>query len=331
MALIELNNGSVTASVTTTAAMLLDVEFLVDGRAHRPFALAPWIGSTGLESLPGHLRVLGAEFVAVPFGSAAAADALPPAWQSFAGVAAPTRPHGRSADEEWTVVHSTENRVVLRLDYPEPEGVSALERTIALRPDAAAIDLTLRIESRRVLSTSVGLHPILRLPDAPGQLELDVEFDDGHCYPGAASSTAPTRSGATFARLDAVPAARGAALDLTRLPLGPAVDDVVLLAGVRGPLVARFADTQTSVRLDWDRAVLPHLMLWISDRGLIESPFSGRYRGLGTEPVAAAFDLPDDVSVASNPLTVAGHRTSVTVTPESPVTIAYSVEVSSLD
>ncbi len=43
-------------------------------------------------------------------------------------------------------------------------------------------------------------------------------------------------------------------------------------------------------------------MLWISDRALQEAPWNGRYRGLGVEPVAAAFDFGEAASAGPNPI-----------------------------
>lgn len=82
--------------------------------------------------------------------------------------------------------------------------------------------------------------------------------------------------------------------------------------------------------LDWDRDILPSLMLWISDRGAEDPPFNGRYRGLGVEPLAAAFDLADAISTAPNPLNRRGLRTAVEITPQAPVCINYSVTAAPL-
>jgi hypothetical protein len=99
---------------------------------------------------------------------------------------------------------------------------------------------------------------------------------------------------------------------------------VLLLTVVRGPVEARFADG-CGVVLDWDRTVLPSVLLWISDRALGGDPWEHRYRGLGVEPVAAAFDLPPAVSTGPNPLAAAGVRTAVPVDPEHPLMVRSSI------
>jgi hypothetical protein len=325
---IRLSTGRARAVVSTTAGMLLDASFTLDGVEHRPFARAPWLDAPGNEDLdgqPGHLRVLGGEFVAVPFGSVGAPEPISPEWSGVVPAASPLRPHGPSADDEWMIVESTGDSVILALDYAEPSGIRRLERSIRIREDAPALDFSLTLHARRPVDTAVGLHPILRLPTTPGALELAVEFERGFTYPGPVwPGAGPTRPGQTFSSLDSVPAHAGT-VDLSRLPLERPTEDVVLLAGATSALHARFLDSMTHVMLDWDRGIVPHLMLWLSDAVLEETPWNGRYRGLGVEPIAAAFDFPNEVSIGANPLAEAGFRTQVHVEPEAPVCIRYSV------
>lgn len=336
---IELVSSFVRASVSPTSAMLVDAEFTVDGRARRPFARAPWVGSDPANQ-PGHLRVLGAEFVAVPFGSAPIPDDLDASWPS---ATTPSLPHGLAADADWMITEATPERVTLTLAYPDSDDLVGLTRTIALRTDEAAIDFTLTLHARRDTRVAVGLHPILRLPERARDLHLDVSFARGYTYPGTVwPGAGPTTPARTFERLDAIPAQDATIPDLTttdfsRLPLSDAADptglteDVVLLAGVSSSLEARFLDDGTRLTLDWDRSVIPSLMLWLSDRALQEEPWLGRYRGLGVEPIAAAFDFDNTVSVGDNPLTRDGFATSVALDADTPLTLHYSVEVGSLD
>ena len=330
MGTIHLASARAQATVSTTAGMLVDAHFDVDGRRREPFARAPWITADGLDGLPAHLRMLGAEFVAVPFGSSARPAALAEEWDRLIPAEPPTQPHGHGANGEWLVVARGADWVTLAIDYPLPDDISRLERTIRLRSDSAAIDFELIVSARRSTRTAIGLHPILRLPAAPGDLELLVEFDRGFSYPGRvwpeAGATEPAR---TFDSLDCVAAPGGHTVDLSRLPLGAPAEDVLLLAGVTGPVTAKFHDDCTTLRLDWDRAILPSLLLWLSDRALQERPWSGTYRALGVEPIAAAFDFDNSVSVAANPLNLAGYSTAVDVPADMPVHIRYSIEVGS--
>jgi hypothetical protein len=106
-------------------------------------------------------------------------------------------------------------------------------------------------------------------------------------------------------------------------PDGEPREDVVQLCGVRGPVTASYLDEGAALRIDWDSSILPSVALWLSDRALLGPPWHGAYRGLGVEPVAAAFDLPDEVSTAANPIADSGTRTSVRLDPRHPLTLDY--------
>lgn len=334
--MIELVGRLARATVSPLAAMVVDGVFLVGDREHRPLARAPWIGEPGLDEHPGHLRILGGDFVGLPFGASGEPAGLDPEWRGLIPAVAPEPPHGRAAEEEWEVVDLSPSRVRLVLDYPADSPIERVERTIAVREDAPALDFELVVRARRAAEVSLALHPILRLPAEPRALSIEVPFGRGFTYPGridpGAGPTAPWRE---FSRLDAVPARPstpgGASVDLSRVPLEWPVQDNVLLADVTGPVVATYSDTGTRVTIDWDRAVLPHVMVWLSDGVIDEEPWRGRYRGLGVEPLAAAFDFADAVSTAPNPLTERGVRTAVRLDPQQPLVVRHSWEVSQWD
>jgi hypothetical protein len=327
MPTMRLRTPFVSAEITTTAAMLLDAAFRIGDREVRPLARAPWLGEPGLDALPGHLRVLAGDFVAVPFGASAAPAGTAPEWVDVLPTQEPALPHGPGADAEWTVVEQSADRVVLTLAYPQDDAVERLERTIRLRADAPVIEFELVIHARRAARIPVGLHPILALPAAPGALELEVGFAGGYTYPGppwpGRGRTAPARR---FASLAAAPGPSGP-VDLSRLPFDEPVEDIVLLAGVSTPVRARNRELGVSVVVDWDRTILPAVMLWISDRALQETPWQGRYRGLGVEPIAAAFDFGEAASAGANPIADDGHRTAVELGPDAPVRITSSIAV----
>jgi hypothetical protein len=136
--------------------------------------------------------------------------------------------------------------------------------------------------------------------------------------------------GHNFKALSNVPGRFGGMVDLRRLPLGRETEDVVMLAGMRGPLQAHFTGEGFAVRLDWNRALLPHCLLWIHDRGLDSEPWNGSYRGLGIEPAAAAFDGPWDFSAGSNPLNAVGFATSVLLNPDLPLEFRCSLSLSEM-
>ncbi len=175
--------------------------------------------------------------------------------------------------------------------------------------------MTVTLDVRRDGQVPVAFHPILRLPERLSQLALTASFAQGFTYPARIEpDRMACEPGCTFADLSQVPKRRGGTVDLGRLPLGQKVDDVVLLAGMKGPLRGAFLDDGYELTVDWPRDLLPHCLVWIHDQGIDVPPWNGTYRGIGIEPLASAFDAPWEVSVADNPLTKAGFPTALAVT-----------------
>jgi len=307
------------ATVLSTAAMLADCTFQLENGPFAPFARAPWMGTIEDRSIIGHLRELGGDFVGIPFGSGGRDDTVPQDWLALM-IEPPLRPiHGPAADEDWTVVECSDETITLRLDYPATSPVSHLVRTIAGRPDAPALDFTLDVHARRAANISVGLHPNFRLPERSGDLTLEADFAFGLVHPRQTSSGYPQE----FHMLSAVPQGEKF-LDLSHPPL-PQPNLNVQLCGMRGPLTATYHREGAGFVLDWDRNLLPSLQIWHTDRGIDGPPWHGQYRGLGLEPIAAAFDLHDDASTGPNPINARGVATAITIHPDAPVRIWHAV------
>lgn len=305
-----------TASVLTTAAMLADCQFNLPGGRFAPFARAPWIGTVDDPAIVGHLRELGGDFVCVPMG-AGGDQSLPPEWAELPNSPARLPIHGPAGDDEWTVAAASPSAITLGLDYPETSPVARLERTISVRRDAPALDFTLTIFARRAEPSSVGLHPIMRLPEQRGRLELSARFDFGLVHP------AQIGGNPEFAALSSIDQP-GGAVDMSHVPL--AIPNLnVQLCGMHGPVTATYLDEGAGFVLDWDRKLLPSLQIWHTDRGIRGAPWRGRYRGLGLEPIAAAFDLNDAVSTGPNPINRRGVATAIMLDPRSPTIIRHSI------
>jgi hypothetical protein len=317
------------AEVLSTAAMLADCRFDLPSGPFRPYARAPWMGTVTDKAIIGHLRELGGDFACVPFGAGPAEPMGPPEWASLM-TDPPLLPiHGPAGDAEWQLVSQSRSSVTLGLDYPADSIVRRLERTIAGRDGQAVLASSLTIHPRRSGSISVGLHPILRLPDRPGRLELQARFAFGLVHPRQVA----TGQAQEFSSLTAVPQPEGM-IDLSHVPIGkPNVS--VQLCGMQGPLRALYLDEGAGIELDWDRAILPSLQIWYTDRGIEGAPWNGAYRGIGVEPIASAFDLNTALSTRDNPISRRGIRTAVELTEGAPLTIehtvaAYSVSAASM-
>ncbi len=304
------------ARVLTTAAMLAGCTFLLDGRPFAPFARAPWMDGPVDPQATGHLRVLGGDFVCLPFGIGRAMLNAPPDWSAILSGPTAGPIHGPAAENDWTVTDASDTAISLALDYPEASPVRRVERTVAARADASALDFVFRIFARRPAAISTGLHPILRLPDRPGGLHLTADFAFGMVHPGY--------GGKTFHDLTRVPLATGN-VNLSQVPLSPRADLNVQLCGLSGPLTALYTDENAGIVLDWDRDLLPSLQIWHTDGGIGGPPWHNAYRGIGVEPIASAFDLDTSVSCGPNPINARGVATAIRIDPGHPVTIRHSV------
>ena len=316
------------ASVLASAAMLWECEFkLPSGRRFKPFARAPWAGSPALDpGLPAHLRQLGGEFVCVPFGIGGQPEQLAAEWRSASWSQINPKPHGYSADATWTCQSMDSHHLLLHLAYPEGDDVDYLTRRMQIDPEHAAIDLELRVHVRRPTWLPIGLHPILRLPSWPEQLMLDARYAFGMTYPASLPpGISRVSRGRQFEALNAVPTPDGV-IDYSTLPKQEPTEELMMLCQVRGPVTARYLHERCFFRLTWDTDVLPSCLLWPSDRSLTDPPWERRFRGVGIEPIAAAFDASCEVSIEDNPLNRAGVSTAVSITPDRPLSIRYRME-----
>ncbi|MCB4769568.1 hypothetical protein LGR54_13195 [Ancylobacter sp. Lp-2] len=313
--------------VSPMGAMLTELVFHLPDGPFAPFARPHWSPDDPLlGALPAHLRHLGAEFVCLPFGVGGPLDGIAPGWSEFGLELCNDPPHGLAANATWRVEEQGAGHIRLTLDYPADHAVRRLTRTLAVRPDAPALDLELAIEVRRVTRLPLGLHPILSLDVPPESLHLQARFRRGLTYPAMVPGGAMRAAiGRDFATLAAVPSRAGGVVDLARLPKAEPMEDVLQLCDVEGAVEAIFAERGAVLSLDWDRDLLPSCLLWISDRALAGAPWDGRYRGLGIEPIAACFDFAEAVSLADNPIASAGTPTCLVATLERPAILRYSL------
>jgi hypothetical protein len=307
---------------------------LEDGRAVSPLAVAPWGDDQGADyaALPPLLQRLRGEWPCVPFGAPEPPEGLPQAWRPAAKVAAGADFHGFSSHNPWQIAAQDEGAVTLAIDYPEDHPVARLERRIAGVPGQAALDLSLTIHARRAAAVPLALHPVFRLPQTPGAARLDPgPFAEGRSFPlpvepGVSRLTPDAR----FQTLVQVPAGQGT-LALDRLPLEGRTEELVQLCGTTGRVTLANDEEGYAATLDYDAAVFPSTMLWLSNRGRSAYPWKNRFLGLGIEPVRAAFDLGPDVGAdPANPIARAGFPTALEIAPGRPFTTRYRISATGL-
>jgi hypothetical protein len=327
--MITIGSDFVAASILLEGGILWEPRFrLADDSWVAPLAMAPWAYEGASAPSSGdlaYIRKLGGAFLGLPFGGRAIETEVG-GWAIAAGEA-PL--HGLCATARWQIADQKADRATIVLDFPAESAIASVEQAFVCAANCARIDVTVTIQARSAEALAIGYHPILRLPEEPGTLELRADFGCGYTAP-MANGAARTLHGVPFGRLAEVPAKASGPIDLSRLPTGDTGEELLLLGRVTGPVIARYHDAGYDLMLDWDRAVLPNCLIWYHDRAAEAPPWHGRFRGIGIEPCASAFDFSAATSRGPNPLTAAGEKTSIALSPEAPTSITCSMTVEAI-
>ena len=311
--------------------MIGSVRFLVPGVGEvSPLYMAPWIGEPDLAGLDPILQGLQGEWPCVPFGIARPIRYPSPRWKPVLHEHAEDAPHGHGSNNPWKLVQKRNDRLVLEIEYPEDHAIKSLRRTIRPMSDRSGIVFELEVSARKDCEFPVGLHPTFALPSEPRTLVLlPGQFEFGLTFPGdfepGASILEPDKE---FESLERVPRLGGGDVDLSRLPLDMATENLVQLVGVDG--IFRLKDERTGLHIElaWNPEDFPSCVLWISNRGRTMRPWNGRNLALGVEPVCSAFDLGIHTSAGSNPIRKRGIATVRQFQAGSMWKTSYRIEVS---
>ncbi len=320
--------------VQALAGMLGPVEVVLeDGRAIRPFALAPW-GDNPTEdweaSAPPLLKRLRGDWLCLPFG-------LPgkPRTDLVAGwldgldtkLESPDpAQHGACSNADWRLEKAEPHALTMSFS-PDPNfPISRIERRIFAADGAPTIHVETRVSARAPCELQWGVHPTFRLPDEPGAFEIAFGGNPiAHTYPGmfeaGVSRVAHDR---TCAGIGAVPMLDGSIQSFAALPLPFDTEELLLVAGHEG--AARLTNRAEGYRvvMEWDPSVFPAVLLWVSNRGRKFPPWNGGHLALGVEPVSAPFDLGYAHAVNPRaPLRARGVSTATRFSPERDLETSY--------
>ena len=320
----------VEAAVTETGGHLAPVRFFTSSGPVEPFAIAPWVGESGLD-IPPILEALRGDFFCAPFGGNA---------RAYRGEIHP--PHGETANAKWAfeALEKTPSGVTLRLALTAKARPGRVEKQVTLRNGHTAVYCRHRLlgMSGRM---SLGHHPILKFPDRPGCGAISTsQVFYGQVYPGSFENPARggysfLKPGAVFKRIDRVPALDGTRVDLSLYPARRGFEDLVMLVHEDRPDFAWTAVTFPGERYVWfslkDPRVLRSSVFWFSNGGRHYTPWNGRHVNvMGLEDVTAYFDFGLAESARPNPLSRAGFRTSLELKPKVPLTVNYIMAVAAI-
>ena len=293
----KIAGSAVVAEVQDLGAMVGPAWFDIGSRIVQPFAVAPWANDAPerLATLPPLLRRLRGEWPCVPFGMPVPRRDLPADWMAglHDGAIPDDQPHGTAAGSPWSLLQADPATLRLGIDLPPPHPIARLERVVSADPKHAALHMSLSVIPREDTALPIGLHPTFALPPEAGAAQLVFP-------PSARAWTFPTQTEPGISRvlpdqrnvvLDAVRLSDGGSVDVTRLPLPFATEELLLVTGAAGTVDLVNHSTGTRVSLRWDPIVFPCCLLWLSNRGRTAYPWNGRFLAVGVEPVCAPFDL----------------------------------------
>lgn len=316
---------NVTFQMTKAGGQIAPVAFRLGRRTVEPFHTAPWCGQPEAAQLIPLLRELRGDFFCAPFGAG-------PAWR---GEEHP--PHGETANADWTVISSTPERLVARLDTRVRPGV--ITKTIEVRPNETNLYQSHLFE-RMQGGMCFGHHAMLDFNrNGPGfvstsKLRLAQVLPAPFENPPQGGYTS-LREGAWLRRLDKVPLAAGGVTDLTRFPAREGFEDLVMIHHRDTEDFAWSAVVFPAKKFVWfslkNPAHLASTVLWHSHGGRHYAPWNGRHRGvLGVEDVTAYFHLGLAASLAPNPWSERGVATALKFSRNAPRRIPYIMGVAAL-
>ena len=332
---MRLELGHISLELQAFGAMVTGGRFrMPDGSVAEPLFAAPWRGEPAESPADPLIQNLGAEWPCVPFGVAEIPDGLPADWRAGAAADWNRSVHGHCSNAEWSLKQVSEGEARAAIDYPGCTPIRRLERTIRLDPKRTAIHFRLEISARRRARIAVGLHPVFDLAGCgPGSCALSVAGRTtawsfpAEVEPGRGRFR-PDQRGVP---LEAISDRQGTAIDGSRLPLDSETEDLLLLTEPGGEVSLSYLERGYRAAVRWNPEDLPSCSLWYSNGGRQFPPWNGRVRAIGIEPVAAAFDLGQGLSLsAETPLAKRNIATSVEIGAGDPWTTDYSIIVEPL-
>ena len=189
--------------------------------------------------------------------------------------------------------------------------IKNLRRTISGVDGQAAIDLTLTLNPRKSGVLPIGLHPIFKLTE---DLKIHVSKQaKGMTFPRVfednISRLTPNKS---FNADGFCPSDNGMANIFQTLC--SVKEELVQMMNAEGEITLNYSQECTAIRLTWDAHLLPHCLLWISNKGRSTPPWNNQFQGIGVEPINSFFDINDEAPIPEDyglNLT-AGEETTIT-------------------
>ncbi|MCF6327204.1 MAG: hypothetical protein L3J21_07925 [Devosiaceae bacterium] len=302
-----------------------------------PLTCPNWHDRPGAEDWLPLIKNLCGDFVCAPYGAPDISEALPQNWKQ--------NPEQKFANDNWFHGFAVNNLWDVQIDKdnsnsgqmicypPAPHPFEHVSRKVSLLPDGPGYQVELNIAARSDIKFPFSLHPCFLLPEQPGSLNLEVATaGSGWTYPvSLIDENAPIATNARFEGLNAVPLIDGKKMDLTKLPPDEPFEALVQIGAPKGKVRLVYEKLGFEVIFSYDAELLPSLVIWISNCGRTEAPFDGKFRTLGIEAVAGAFDLGPQASCSiENPIAKEGISTFVELAAGEKLTTTSEVRLQAL-
>jgi len=267
----------------------------------------------------------------VPFGVSRPVQGLDHVWKNSSKVHIEPEEgyvHGYSSNARWTLTKQ-ENEIIMECIYPPSHSVKKLRKILRASTTTASYAVILEIYPRKDVQLPIGLHPTFRLSSVNRQTQLiPGKFKFGLTFPGKLEPTSQFLPAQFITSLSAIPTISPKKfIDASHLPLEENTEELVQLCGIDGTFLLLNKEENYSVSLKWNPEHFPSLLLWISSRGRTEFPWNGNFSAIGVEPVHAAFDLGNNVSINENLINKKGVSTVQEFKAEKVWRTEYSFEV----
>lgn len=300
------------------------------GRIVQPLFVAPWLDEKGTESLPGLLRGMKGEWPCVPFG--VERNESIEGWEARADAIGDGNAHGYSSNHAWDLLERGDGWITIGIEYPDQHPIRRLRRKISGRTGEAAIDIELDIEVAKDIALGLAVHPTFRLPTNVGMAKLDVlGLEKGLTFPASLDSSGRAKPAQWFSSLNKVPGTDADFVNFSRLPFERPNEDLLQVRATDGRVRLSNLEEKWTAQVSYDPILFSSVVIWVTNGGWTNAPWSGRTRGLGIEPARAAFDLGQSVSAdENNPLVRAGIPTSISLLAGQSLSTRYSISVEDL-
>ena len=323
--------------VDTLGCKMIPV-FNLNGHKIKPLHEPKWLddNSEDLHSLPGILQNLKGEFPCVPFGINSPIEEITDEWKKCYSEEPyiVNEPHGFCANKSWELAYKSSNKLEFKIKYPENDLVDYLVRTINVTDDQPnKIFCTLQINVKEDCELPIGLHPMLRIPNKMSKIKIiPGSFKFGLNYPGLVLKDKTLGAiGKEFSELEKVEGYNGDILDLSQPPFEGYYEDLFQLCGIDGNMSLENYEESYKFDFSWNPNHFSSVLMWVSNKGRSEYPWSSSHLTLGFEPISSAFGLSTHVSLnKDNPINKRDVATSVKLYKDRPLSSDYSFSISTL-